>query len=159
MKHPDAGYRDFYLRADSEAELDAVLLDLGILELTPAPTGPEDQARGVAMAMVPTPVEDVWLDRIGTLYEDPVQTGTAKDGTPIYAPRVPLAGYHANLRLLYAEDATHELVAALGKYRLPPPATPKVEWAGGMTPHETPSEKAARIARAPVLPTMEVKGG
>ena len=115
-------YFDLYLKAPDAAALDKRLVDAGVL--IPAPT--EDTPDALAVA------DGYCLDRVGTLYEAPVQTGTDTDGMPVYAAPVALDGYHANLRCLSAPDAT--TLAKLAAVRIAPPNAPRVEWAGGMFP-------------------------
>ena len=87
--------KDYFLKADTEAELMQALLDAGMVQQTQN----EDETTSFH------PVPFVALDIIGTIYKPTGVMLTDEEGNE-FPETAPIPGFHANLRLIEDKDVT-----------------------------------------------------
>jgi hypothetical protein len=87
--------KDYFLKADTEAELMQALLDAGMVQ--------EAQNEDEPVSFYPVPF--VALDIIGTIYKPTGAMLTDEEGNE-FPETAPIPGFHANLRLIEDKDVT-----------------------------------------------------
>ncbi len=100
--------KNYYLKFEDQAELEAALLANALADIQEAQFVPKTN-----------------LDVISLIYKPTGNVLTAEDGFE-YLEQAPIAGWHANLKA----DLTEEQEMALTPFLVPEPATPTRKWAG-----------------------------
>jgi hypothetical protein len=106
--------KNYYLKFEDQAELEAILLANDLATMFPAMNGEPEQL-----------VPKTNLDVIGLIYKPTGNVLTAEDGFE-YLEQAPITGWHANLKA----NLTEEQELALTPFLVPEPATPTRKWAG-----------------------------